>query len=135
VLAAFVFPVRDPPALALFVGFMAASSFRMVPMQALSSRVPAPWERARFMSGQSVVQHLGSAAGAFVASRMLRELPGGGLAGMGDVAWLALALAGVVPWLLWRVELRVRWAEAGVEHAAQHSREVSRPGAEGPSVE
>jgi predicted MFS family arabinose efflux permease len=126
VLAAFVFPVRDPPALALFVGFMAASSFRVVPMQALSSRVPAPWERARFMSGQSVVQHLGSAAGAFVASRMLGELPGGGLAGMGDVAWLALVLAGVVPWLLWRVELRVRRAEAGVKHAAPRSRELPR---------
>jgi hypothetical protein len=45
---------------------------------------------------------------------------------MGDVAWLALVLAGVVPWLLWRVELRVRRAEAGVKHAAPRSRELPR---------
>jgi hypothetical protein len=49
-LAAFVFPARKTSALALFVGFMATSSFRMVPMQALSSRVPENTERAGFMS-------------------------------------------------------------------------------------
>jgi predicted MFS family arabinose efflux permease len=127
VVAAFVVPLPDPPALALFVAFMAASSFRMVPMQALSSRVPAPGERARFMSAQSVVQHLAAAAGAFVASRMLRELPDGGVAGMAHVAWFALVLAAVVPWLLRLVELGVRRSEAGVERAAGDARELPLP--------
>lgn len=106
--AGFIFPAHEPPALTLFVGLMAASSFRMVPMQALSSRVPAPEERARFMSAQSVVQHLGSATGAFLASKMLWQLPGGRLGGMGGVASAAVVLAVAVPGLLWLLELRVR---------------------------
>ncbi|WP_242336761.1 MULTISPECIES: MFS transporter [Anaeromyxobacter] len=108
VLAAFVFPSRAPPALALFVAFMAASSFRMVPMQALASQVPAPQERARFMSAQSVVQHLGSATGALLAAGVLEQLPGGRLAGMDRAAWFAVALAAAAPALLWRLERRVR---------------------------
>jgi len=112
--AAFIFPARPPPALALFVGFMAASSFRMVPMQALSSRVPGPEERARFMSMQSVVQHLAAAAGAFIAASTLRELPGGRLERMDAVAWGAAALAAAVPVLMWLAELRVRQRERGV---------------------
>jgi predicted MFS family arabinose efflux permease len=111
VLAAFVFPARAPWALALFVGFMAASTFRMVPMQALSSRVPGPQERARFMSMQSVVQHLAAAAGAFAATQALREVPGGGLDGMARVASFAAVVAAFVPMLLWLVESRVRRRE------------------------
>jgi predicted MFS family arabinose efflux permease len=111
--AAFIVPTRAPPALALFVGFMATSSFRMVPMQALSSRVPRPEERARFMSVQSAVQHLASAIGAFLAASMLRELPGGRLDGMATVAWIAAALASAVPALMWLVESRVRRRERG----------------------
>jgi predicted MFS family arabinose efflux permease len=126
-LAAFVFPAHDPPAMALFVGFMVASSFRMVPMQALSSRVPAPEERARFMSAQSVVQHLGAAAGALLASRMLRELPGGALGGMAGVAALAALLASAVPWLLWLAEQRVRRRELGPEPPP--ARTLQAPGA------
>jgi predicted MFS family arabinose efflux permease len=113
VLAAFVFPARASSALALFVGFMAASTFRMVPMQALSSRVPGPQERARFMSMQSVVQHLAAAAGAFAATRALREGPGGGLDGMAAVASFAAVVAAFVPALLWLVESRVRRRERG----------------------
>jgi predicted MFS family arabinose efflux permease len=113
--AGFIFPAREPPPLILFVGFMAASSFRMVPMQALSSRVPAPEERARFMSAQSVVQHLGSATGAFLASKMLWQLPGGRLGGMGGVASAAVVLAAAVPGLLWLLELRVRRSERATE--------------------
>jgi predicted MFS family arabinose efflux permease len=112
-LAAFVFPGRAP-ALALFVAFMAASSFRMVPLQALSSRVPGPEERARFMSVQSAVQHMAAATGAFAAASTLRELPGGRLGGMGAVASAAAALASAVPLLAWLVESRLRGREGGV---------------------
>ncbi|HET7824955.1 MAG TPA: MFS transporter, partial [Anaeromyxobacter sp.] len=104
--AAFIFPVHA--AAPLFVAFMAASTFRMVPMQALMSQVPRPQERARFMSVQSVVQHLASATGAFGATRLLTELPGGRLAGMDSVASISAALAAAIPALLWLVESRVR---------------------------
>jgi MFS family permease len=117
-LMAFVFPGREPPALAVFVGFMAASGLRAVPMQALASRVPAPEERARFMSAQSVVQHLGSAAGAVLASSMLWSLPGGRLGGMVRVASVAAVLAAAVPGLLWALERRVRLGEASGRPAA-----------------
>lgn len=111
VLAAFVFPAAAPPALLLFVGFMVASSARMVPMQALSTRVTEPQERARFMSAQSAVQHLGAATGALLGAGMLRELPDGRLGGIDGVAWLAVALAAAVPGLSWLVESRVRRRE------------------------
>ena len=125
--AAFIFPAREPQALALFVTFMAASSFRMVPMQALSSRVPGATERAGFLSLQSVVQHLGSAVGAFTASRMLWQLPASRLGGMDRVAWLAAALAAAVPGLLWLLEVRVRRGEG---ESGQLARETThRPAA------
>ncbi|HEY6006673.1 MAG TPA: MFS transporter [Anaeromyxobacter sp.] len=111
--AAFIFPVQPPPALALFVGFMAASAFRMVPVQALATRVPGPEERARFMSLQSVVQHLAAAAGALTSASLLRELPGGRLERMDVIAWGSAALAAVVPALMWLVESRVRRRERG----------------------
>jgi predicted MFS family arabinose efflux permease len=111
--ATFIFPIQPPPALALFVGFMAASAFRMVPVQALSTRVPGPEERARFMSLQSVVQHLAAAAGAFTSANLLRELPGGRLERMDVVAWGSAALAAIVPALMWLVESRVRRRERG----------------------
>jgi predicted MFS family arabinose efflux permease len=132
--ATFIFPTPEPPALALFVGLMTASSFRMVPMQALSTRVPAPAERARFMSAQSVVQHLGSAAGALVASNMLKELPGGSLSGMDGVASLAAALAAAVPFLLWILELRVRRGERGQELPTERSPRASAAQATSPGT-
>lgn len=109
--ATFISPAHAAPVLALFVGFMVTSSFRMVPMQALSTRVPALNERGRFMSAQSSVQHLAAAAGAVLAARMLGELPGGRLTGMANVAWFAVTLAACVPALLWIVESRVRHRE------------------------
>jgi predicted MFS family arabinose efflux permease len=109
--AAFILPLRSPPALALFVGFMGASAFRMVPVQALASRVPDAEERARFMSLQSVVQHLAAAAGALASAGLLRELPGGRLDRMDVVAWGAAGLAAIVPALMWLVESRVRARE------------------------
>jgi hypothetical protein len=87
---------------------MAASAFRIVPLHALSSRVPRPEERARFMSVQSAVLHLSAATGAFTAASVLEEIPGGRLARMDVVALGASALAASVPVLMWLVESRVR---------------------------
>src|SRR5207248_1670118 len=54
----FVIDYPGLPILAFFVCFMLSMNLRMVPYQTLMSKVPAPAERARFMSLQSTVQHL-----------------------------------------------------------------------------
>ncbi len=105
-----VAPVPMLAVVVLMIGLMASGGLRIVAFQALSMRVPGPGERARFMSAQSSVQHLSSAAGALLAARMLAELPDGRLYGMVDVGWLAIALAVIVPLLLWPVEVRLRRA-------------------------
>ena len=56
------------PVMLLFVFFFLFSGFRNVAYQTLTSKVPAPHERARFMSFQSTVQHVAGAAGAFLSS-------------------------------------------------------------------
>lgn len=109
------------PVIALFTGFMVFSSFRSVPYSTLSSKVPAPDERARFMSIQSACQHLAAAAGAFVSTRLLVERKDGTLEGVPRVAALAIAVGCILPVLIAVVERRVvrRGAAAGplaVEH-------------------
>jgi predicted MFS family arabinose efflux permease len=122
-----VFGVVDPvlPVPAMFVGFMLGNSTRMVPMNALTSRVPSPEQRARFLSVQSAVQHLASAAGAVVSSRMLATLPSGSLQGIGRVGMLSAVLACLQPLLLFAVERRVRALEAARRQAAIHPAEAA----------
>ncbi len=107
-LAGFIYPVAGLPVLVIFVAFMVASGFRFVPIQALWSRVPEPAERARFMSAQSAVQHLASAAGAMIGAQILTEQAGGALAGMEDLAWFAVATSIALPPILYAVDRRVR---------------------------
>ena len=106
--AAFVATPPPLPPLALFVGLMVASAFRNVAANALTSKVPDPRTRARFMSIQSAVQHAASAAGGFLSARLLSTGPGGRLVGMGRVAGLSMLLALALLPLLWTVERRVR---------------------------
>ncbi len=104
----FVRYVPGLPVVALFMAFMLAMAFRNVGYNTLTSKVPNPDERARFMSIQSAVQHFASAAGAFVSARLLWELPGGGLGGMPRVALVSIGLTGLLPFLVAAVERRVR---------------------------
>jgi predicted MFS family arabinose efflux permease len=103
-LTMFVHPLPWLPVLAVFSLFMMSGSVRMVPLQALASRVPHRRERARFMSAQSVVQHLASALGAIAASSVLIADHEGRLSHMDHVALVALALALVVPLISRRLE-------------------------------
>ncbi|MBI3184548.1 MAG: MFS transporter [Myxococcales bacterium] len=107
-------PVRLP-VMVLFLSMMVAMSFRNVPYAALATRVPRPFERARFQSLQSAVQHASSAVGAFVSAQMLSEEPGAApvrrLVGMPRVALLSIALSLALPILMRAVEARVRRAE------------------------
>lgn len=113
---AFIYPMDAIPVLAIFVGFMISSSFRFVPMLALLSRVPAPHERARFMSTQSVVQSAADAIGAMLGAQLLTEHPDGSLAGIDDLAWLAIAMTFVYSALGYAIERRVRVRISGSGH-------------------
>lgn len=54
----FVFERPLIPVVAIFMLFMIGNSTRVVALNALTTRVPPPYERGRFMSAQSAVQHL-----------------------------------------------------------------------------
>jgi predicted MFS family arabinose efflux permease len=109
--AAFVRQVPLHPLL-IFVGFMLGMSFRNVPMQSLSTRVPLPHQRAGFMSTQSAVQHMAASVGAGLSSSLLVERPDRSLSGMGNVALVAIALSFALPPLLVVVQRRVKLREA-----------------------
>ena len=99
------------PVMAIFLSFFLAMAFRNVPYNTLTSRVPGPGERARFMSIQSSVQHTAAALGAFLSARILSELPDHKLAGMGRVAGLSIALTSLLPFMLFAVERGVQRRE------------------------
>jgi len=115
--AGFIDPIAWLPVLAIFVGFMISGSFRFVPLQALSSRVPEPAERARFMSAQSAVQHFASAVGAMIGAQVLTERADGALVGMDRLAWFAVVTSVILPVLLLVVDRRVRGREAAPRSA------------------
>jgi predicted MFS family arabinose efflux permease len=87
-------PIPVPP---IFVGFMLANSVRMVGLNTLTSKIPSPAERARFMSIQSAVQHMAAAVGAALSSAFLVERADHGLDNMDKVALLGAGLALMLP--------------------------------------
>jgi predicted MFS family arabinose efflux permease len=92
------------PVIVLFVAFMVSMAVRNVSYNTLTSRVPAPEERARFQSIQSSVQHLASASGAYLSSKLLTTLPDQRLEGMRTVGIVSIVITFIVPFMLWRVE-------------------------------
>jgi len=101
----FIWPVSSVPV--FFIVFMTVMALRNVAHQTLASRVPLPAERGRFMSVQSAVGHLAGAAGAIGSSQILLTLPGGRVAHIDRVAWLSIALAAAIPFVMWIVERRL----------------------------
>jgi predicted MFS family arabinose efflux permease len=96
------------PVPVLFIAFMLAMALRNVAYNTLTSKVPEPNVRARFLSIQSAVQHASSSTGAFLSTRILIELPHGRLGQMPTLAALSMALTSLVPLLLWETERRLR---------------------------
>jgi predicted MFS family arabinose efflux permease len=84
----------------LFATFMFSNGVRNVAYTTLTTRVPAPEERARFMSLQSAVQHLSAAAGASLSAHLLMTDAEHRLIGMPALAWLAIASALLLPLLV-----------------------------------
>lgn len=113
----FISPPSWMPVLPIFVGFMVSGSFRFVPIQALASQVPGPSERARYMSAQSAVQHMGSATGAVLATQILTERADGALVGMGELAWAAVATSIALPLLMVLVDRMVRARDRACERS------------------
>jgi predicted MFS family arabinose efflux permease len=103
----FVVVPASVPVIVFFMLFMLGLGLRNVSYNTLTTKVPLPRERARFLSLQSSVQHASSAAGAFLAAQLLREQPDGTLVGMNRVGLVAMALTALVPLMLWLVERRV----------------------------
>jgi predicted MFS family arabinose efflux permease len=103
----FAWPAPWLPVAGLFVAFMMGNSLRNVAMNTLTSRVPGPAERARYMSVQSAVQHLSSALGAGLSTRLLTAEPDGRLGGMKALSLFSGAVALLVPFLLAAVQARL----------------------------
>ncbi len=107
------------PVVGVFILFMLAMSVRNVAMQTLTSKVPSPSARARFMSLQSMIQHLCSALGAFASAHLLTErfgrdpshAPPGhehALEGMKSVAFVTIAASIALPFVMAVVESGVK---------------------------
>ena len=100
----FLPPAPLIPVIVMFVGFMLGNSVRMVGLQTLTSKIPAPVERGRFMSGQSAVQHLASAIGAGLSTVLLGENLDHSLRGMPRLALFSMALTALLPLLVWSIQ-------------------------------
>ena len=103
------------PALAIFVGMMLGNSIRAVAVTALSTRVPPPSDRARFLSLQSSVQHGASALGALLSTSFLREAADHSLIGIPSVATFALVIVLLVPFLVALIAGEVRRREQAAQ--------------------
>ena len=95
------------PVIGVFIVFMVSMGFRNVALNTLTSRVPGPPERARFMSIQSAVQHGASSLGAMLSTALLVEAADHTLIGMTRVAVLSMALLATLPFLMLAVERRL----------------------------
>ncbi len=124
---AFIDVPPHPKVLLLFLFFMFALSVRNVSYSTLTSKVPTAAERARFMSFQSAVQHLSSAAGAFLSTLVLAEGPGGRLLHVRRLAALSLLLTAALPSLLFRVERAVGRGQDGTPPAQQTDTDLGPP--------
>lgn len=124
--AQFVYEWSALPVMAMFATLMTAMALRNVSLNTTSSRVPRPHERARFMSLQSAVQHVGAAIGAMLSSSLLEELPDKRLSGMPVVATFSIAMAFGLPLLLRLVERQLQQREVPAVQPWTAPAEVAR---------
>ncbi len=118
-LLGFVLPQPWLPAIVIFVSLMLGNSLRAVAVTALSTRVPPPAERARFLSIQSSVQHGASAIGALLSSLLLAEAADHRLIGVPRLALLSVIMAVCVPMLVAVIAAEVRRREQASGSAAR----------------
>ena len=97
------------PPIVIFTLFMAVTATRTIAVAAVNSQVPEPWERAGFMSLQSVCQHIFSGLAAVVSSMILTNVDGR-LGNIDQLAWLTMALTVIQPLFLFMLLKRLRAA-------------------------
>ena len=73
----------------------------------MTSRVPDPRTRGRFMSLQAAAQQLGAIAGILLGMALLEDRPDGSLDGMQTLALCSIAIFALVPPLLRSIERRL----------------------------
>ena len=91
--------------------FMTGTSIRAISFNTLTSRIPTQQERGAFMSLQSTMQHVASASGAFVSSRLLTSDQDGRLIGIKTVATISVIVSLFVPILAGILERRLATRE------------------------
>jgi DHA1 family inner membrane transport protein len=69
-----------------------AMTGRMVPMQALMTKVPDVNQRGAFLSANSAIMALGTGCGAWLGGVFLSSGPNGFIEGYGTDGWLSVAL-------------------------------------------
>ena len=115
--AARVEPLIGPElAFVLLLGLIGA---RNVSIRALTSRVPGPGARARFMSLQTTAQQLGAVAGSLLGTFVLSDDSSGALVGMPILARCSIVGLLAVPVLLYLLQTRVDRAQD--ETASSHA--------------
>lgn len=88
--AGFAAPVGVPVIL-LFTLFMALSSARSSTTLAITAAIPAPHQRAAFLSLQGTVTNVAAALGSLLSARYLVSQPEGALQGFAELAWINIA--------------------------------------------
>lgn len=96
-----------PPEIFMAI-FMMSQSIRNIAATTLSSRVPYEYERARYQSMLSAVQHIASACGAFFGAFVLTERPDHSLSGITRLTVLAMILATFHPVVLELIDRKLR---------------------------
>jgi len=104
--------------LIIFVMFMGTACFRNVSATTEASKLPAPHERAAFMSLLSSMQHIGNGIGALAASAMLTMDSCGRMVHMEWVGLLAIAMALFQPLCLVLIRRSSRFRNAAVWNRA-----------------
>ena len=92
------------PPLVFFTMFMSFNAGRWVTLNALSTLVPAPGARARFLSAQMALSHASSALASFASTAFLSADASGKLSGMRTLAATTVALGFAAPWFVYRLE-------------------------------
>lgn len=93
-LLGFALPVGLPvglPIYLLFTLFMALSSARASTTLAITAAIPAPHQRAAFMSFQGTVTNVAAGLGSLLSARYLISDESGALHGFASLAWLNIA--------------------------------------------
>ena len=101
------------PVLPWFAAFMLANSLRWISISTLTSKVPLPHQRGRYMSVLSAIQHLSSSMGAILSTRLLHNSPDGTLDGMPRLALTSIGLGLLVLPLVYAVERRLPRRRSG----------------------